>query len=137
MQKTRTRIDQREIRDGRHDEHARQQQPGHPLAEAAEQRDRHAVDDPRPQELEVVGEEGEAECRDAFLVESRLREPRRQRRADHREGKPGGDAEEESGERCALEIGPHARGKSPAPAGLGAPSPLLWPVLKVVRSRSP
>ena len=99
------RILEGEVGDRGHHQQAGEDQPGNALAEPAEQRQAHAVDDPRPQELQIIDEEGEREGGDGRLVDAVLRQPRGQRRADHRIGKARRNAEEEGGERRLLEIG--------------------------------
>ena len=69
-----------------HHQRSGQPQPAPPLAEASDERQAHVVDDRRPQELEVVGEERQREGRNCAAREAVLRKPRGQRRADHREG---------------------------------------------------
>ena len=111
------RILEGEIGDRGHDQHAGDDQPGHALPEPAEHGDADAVDDPGPEELEIVDEEGEREGGDRRLRDPVLRQPRRQRRADHRIGKARRDAEEEGRDRRGLRIGADAGGKGVAPAG--------------------
>ena len=86
------------------------------LAEPAEQWQADAVDDPGPQEFEIIGEEDEREGGDRRLVDAVLLQSRGQRRADHRIGKAGRDAEEQGAERCRFGVGPDARRKPRAPA---------------------
>src|SRR5690606_20280664 len=93
-----------------------EKQPRDALAEPAQHRDSYAVDDPRPEHLEVVDEESEAECRDGPLVDAILRQACGQRGADHRVGKAGRDADEERSKRFLLEIRPEC---SPDPAAAG------------------
>jgi hypothetical protein len=63
------------------------------------------VDDPRPQELEVVGQEGKRKRGDGALPDAVLREPGGEGRGNHRVGKAGGHADEERRQRLLLEIG--------------------------------
>ena len=98
------RIHEREIDDGRDDRGARKQQPGHALAETAEQRNAHSVDDPGPEHFEVVGQESERERGDGFLVDAVLGEARGQRSADHRVRKSRRDADKKRRQRFFLQI---------------------------------
>ena len=52
-------IDQRQIDHGGHHQRPGDPQPGHTLPQMADQRQTHAIDDPGPQELEVVDQEGQ------------------------------------------------------------------------------
>ena len=98
-----------EIRDGGDDQQAGDDQPGHALPQAAQDRNMNAVDDPRPERLAIIDEEREREGGDVGGVDIILCEARGERRADHRIGKAGRDAEEEGRHRRALEIGPERR----------------------------
>jgi hypothetical protein len=99
-----TRTSDGQERHGGHDERADEPQPAAALAEAPEERQPHVVDQRRPQELEVVGEERQREGGHRALADALLRQARSERRADHREGEAGGDAEEQRRERRGLEI---------------------------------
>ena len=116
-------IDEREVHDGRDHGDAREQQPGDPLAEAAEHRDPHAVHDPGPEHLEVVGEQREREGGDRALVDAVLREPGRQRRRDHRVRESRREPDEEGGERFPLDVGRSIPRTPPVDALLTACSP--------------
>ena len=111
----RCRIDAPEEDDRGHHQHADEPEPRAPLAEAAEHRNANGVDQRRPQELEVVGEERQRECRDRALPDPVLREPRGERGADHREGEAGRDAEERSGQRRRFDVRAHAFRQPAAP----------------------
>ena len=100
--------------DGGDDQHADEPEPAAPLAEAADERQPDVVDDRRPQELEVVGEEGERESGHGALARAVLGKAGAQRRADHREGEARGNAEEQRRQRRALEIRAHALGQPKA-----------------------
>jgi hypothetical protein len=101
----------RQIDDRGDHQHAGDQHPRHALAEPPEHRQPDAVDDPRPQEFEIVGEEDEREGGDRRLVDAVLLQARGQRRADHRVGKARRDAEEQGRERRGFGVGPDARRK--------------------------
>ena len=63
----RRRVDEREVDDRGDHQRPGDQHPRHALAEPAEHRQPHAVDDPGPEEFEIVGEEGEREGGDVVL----------------------------------------------------------------------
>jgi hypothetical protein len=97
-----------------HHQHAGEQQPRYPLAQAMQERQPHPVDQRRPQELQVVHQEGERERGDGPLVDAVLGQARGQRRADHRVGKPGGEPEKQRRQRLTLGVGPQT-GDQPQP----------------------
>ena len=110
-------IDQRQVDHGGDHQGAGEQQPGHALAQPADQRQAHAIDHPGPQELEVVDQKCQRERGDGLLVDAVLRQPRGQRGADHRVGKARGHAEEQRRQRRGLGVRAHARGQVAAPVG--------------------
>ena len=80
----------------RHDPDLRQQHPRAPPAEPArEERERHAIDDRRPDELDRVGDADPAHEADRGQADAGLAQPRRQRREDQQEGQPGREAQEQ------------------------------------------
>jgi hypothetical protein len=98
-------IDQRQIGDRRHHQHAGKQQPGHTLAQPTDQRQADAIHDPGPQPFKIIDEEGQGEGGHGLLVDAILRQPRRQRRADHRIREARRHAEEEGRQRRLFHIG--------------------------------
>ena len=80
-------------------------QPGNALTQPPEERQPDSVDDPRPEKLQIVDEEGEREGGDSRFGNAVLGQPGGQRRADHRIGKAGRNADEEGGDRRFFEIG--------------------------------
>ena len=115
------RVGDAEKGDGGHDQHADEPQPAAPLPVAADHRQPDVVDDRRPEKLEVVGEEGERKRGHRGLGDAVLGEARGERRADHREGEAGGDAQEQGGERRGLQVRPETlrqRLRSPLSQGV-------------------
>ncbi len=101
-----------------HHQHADQPQPAAPLAEAPDHRQPQVVDDRRPQELEVVGEESQREGRHCALADVLLGEARGEGGTDHREGEARGDAEEQGGKGRRLEVRADRFRQAAAPVAL-------------------
>jgi hypothetical protein len=89
-------------------------QPRAALAEVAGDWNANGVNERRPQELEVVGEEGERESGHRAFARAVLGKASAERGADHREGEARGNAQEQGRQGRALEIGAHARGQPKA-----------------------